>query len=446
VTSPDLRVTTRRACAARGPQWWLRAALAVAFVWSVASCRSDRPGTPEGDAAPAAPTLETSPEAGATAPAASSAHPRAVATRREDVGRQIFFDESLSTPPGTSCASCHDPRRAFSGNHGSTRGVAAGSRSGHFARRNTPSVLYMKYVPPFHFALEDDDDVNESPFGGFAWNGRADSVAEFARLPLLDRDEMNNASEDAIARKLRAAPYAGVFSDEFPGALGSGRDAVRALGEALQAYLTSDAMAPFTSRFDGYLRGTVKLTELEMRGLAAFKSPEKGACSGCHRLYESSKRGDRSLFTDFGYDAVAVPRNSAIPANADPSYNDLGLCERKQTRVPSSATQWCGAFRTPSLRNVAVRERFMHNGAFASLRDVVAFYATRAVTPDRWYPPGAKFDDVPAKYKRNVNVTSLPYSRAEGAPPPLDDGDIDAIVAFLQTLTDAEYAEPIAAK
>jgi cytochrome c peroxidase len=373
--------------------------------------------------------------------------PKAAPTAREALGRAIFFDESLSTPPGTSCASCHDPRRAFSGNHGSTVGVAAGSRPGHFARRNTPSVLYVKYVPAFHLAFEDDDDVNEAPFGGLSWNGRADSVAEFSRLPLFDANEMNSGSEADLARKLRAAEYAGALATEFPKALDAPASAVRAVGDALQAYLTSDAMNPFTSRFDDYMRGTGMLSELEMRGLLAFKSPEKGACVACHRFVEKSMRTERSLFTDFGYDAVAVPRNRDIPANRDPAYSDLGLCERKPTTVPSpaaatataTATQWCGSFRTPSLRNVAVRERFMHNGEFTKLRDVVEFYATRSTTPSRWYPPGAKFDDVPPKYRGNVNVTSLPYNRPEGAKPALDDADIDAIVAFLGTLTDAEY-------
>jgi cytochrome c peroxidase len=205
-------------------------------------------------------------------------------------------------------------------------------------------------------------------------------------------------------------------------------------------------MTPFTSKFDDYLRGTATLTELEMRGVAAFKNPEKGACDGCHRFVETSKRTERSLFTTFGYDAVAVPRNADIPANQDPRYSDVGLCERKQTRVPSSAAQWCGDFRTPSLRNVAVRERFMHNGRFTKLRDVVAFYATRATAPSTWYPQVAKFDDVPAKYRGNVNVPSLPYNRAEGDKAPLDDEDIDAIVAFLETLTDAQYLDPIAAR
>ncbi len=434
----------RRRDRAHGGRWWSFAITTAVALSSLAACRKDAAravASEAGGVAPAA-AIDPGPESGATAVATPVAESKASKAAREELGRKAFFDANLSSPPGTSCASCHDPRRAFSGNHGSARGVAAGSRPGHFARRNTPSVLYLKYVPAFHFALEDDDDVIESPFGGLTWSGRADSVAEFARLPLLDADEMNNASEDEIAGKLRAAAYESDFAAEFPGALDSARDAVRALGDALQAYLTSDAMTPFTSRFDDYLHGTGKLTDLEMRGMAAFKSSDKGACSGCHQIYESSRRSDRSLFTDFGYDAVAVPRNRAIAANADPAYSDLGLCERKQTNAPSAAPQWCGAFRTPSLRNVAVRERFMHNGMFTKLRDVVVFYATRATTPYRWYPRGAKFDDVPVKYKANVNVTSLPYNRAEGAKAPLDDEDIDAIVAFLETLTDAQYRQP----
>jgi cytochrome c peroxidase len=358
---------------------------------------------------------------------------------REEAGRRAFFDKSLSTPPGTSCASCHDPRLAFAGDNGSASGVAAGSRPGHFARRNTPSVLYVKYVPAFHFLLEDDDDVNPVPFGGLSWSGRADSVAEFSRLPLFDPDEMNNADDAELAAKVHAADYAGDLAAAFPGAFADPAATVHALGDALQAYLTSEAMAPFTSKFDDYLRHTAKLSDLEMRGLAAFKSAEKGACDGCHKFAERSTRVERSLFTDYGYDAVAVPRNPAIPGNRDPRYNDLGLCERKQTAVPSSKDEWCGFFRTPSLRNVAVRTRFMHNGAFTKLRDVVAFYATRTTDPTRWYPHGARFDDVPAKYQGNVNVQSLPYNRAPKDKPALTDDEIDAIVAFLGTLTDKEY-------
>jgi cytochrome c peroxidase len=87
----------------------------------------------------------------------------------------------------------------------------------------------------------------------------------------------------------------------------------------------------------------------------------------------------------------------------------------------------------------------MHNGAFTKLRDVVAFYSTRSTNADRWYPHGAKFDDLPERYRDNVNVLSFPYNRREGDPPAIDDADIDAIVAFLQTLTDEPYRSRIAA-
>jgi len=368
-------------------------------------------------------------------------------TAREKVGQSIFLDTTLSNPPGTSCASCHDPDTAFSGNNGSASGVARGSRPGHFARRNAPSVMYVKFVPPFHFALEDDDDVAESPFGGLTWSGRADTVAEFARLPLFDADEMNNASEAEVARKLRGSPYAADLAREFPGALETPAASMKALGEALQVFLTSDTMSPFTSKFDDFLRGKARLSPLEMKGLTAFENRAKGACNHCHQMYPHSNRPESSLFTTYAYDAVGVPRNRAIAANADPERYDLGLCERKQKAgrpLDSSDPKWCGSFRIPSLRNVAVRQRFMHNGVFTKLRDVVAFYATRSTNPDLWYPHGARFDDVPDRYRSNVNTLSFPYNRRERDPPALDDADIDAIVAFLQTLTDEPYRSRIA--
>lgn len=299
--------------------------------------------------------------------------------------------------------------------------------------------MYVKFVPPFHFALEDDDDTAESPFGGLTWSGRADTVAEFVHLPLFDADEMNNKSAVEVAHKLRAAPYAADLTREFPGALETPASAMKALGEALQAFLTSETMSPFTSKFDEFLRGKVQLTPLEMKGLTAFESRAKGACNHCHLMYEHSNRPESSLFTTYAYDAVGVPRNRALPANADAKRYDLGLCERTQKKEPSSDPRWCGSFRIPSLRNVAVRQRFMHNGGFSKLRDVVAFYATRSTKPDLWYPHGKKFDDVPDSYRHNVNTHSFPYNRREGDPPPMDDADIDAIVAFLETLTDAPY-------
>jgi cytochrome c peroxidase len=359
---------------------------------------------------------------------------------RVALGRALFFDPRLSEPPGTSCASCHVPERAFSGNHGSSIGVAQGSRSNHFASRSTPSLLYLRYVPPLHFH-KDDEAIQPSPIGGFFWDGRSDSIAELVREPLLNPEEMNNRDAAQLAGKVEASGYAFEFRHEFGDALDA-QASLMAIGQALEAFLTSTEMAPFSSKYDAYVRGETKLTSFEARGLRLFKDPDKGNCIFCHIIYDSSRNPERSLFTDFGYDAVAVPRNSKLPGNADPQHFDLGLCGRQDDRTPTKDDMWCVSFRTPSLRNVAVRESLMHNGVFTSLREAVAFYATRATNPKRWYTSGVKFDDVPPKYRGQVNVNAIPYNRREGDQPALSDGDVDAIVAFLRTLTDAAYSKP----
>jgi cytochrome c peroxidase len=353
------------------------------------------------------------------------------------LGKKIFFDERLSEPAGTSCASCHDPTRAYEGGHGSRIGVPLGSRPGHYARRATPSVLYMRYVPPLHF-FEDDESPAPEPRGGFFWNGRVDSLVDLVRQPLFNPDEMNAGTPRRLADKIARGPYAADFS----GAFGRSSDAekvMHGIGVALEAFLKSDEMNPATSKYDEYVRGKATLTEQEVRGLEIFKDHRRGACQGCHRMAETSSNPAESMFTDYGYDAIALPRNGELPPNHDAASFDLGLCERKDAKTPTADAKWCSLFRTPSLRNVAVRESFGHNGVYKTLREVVAFYANRAVAPGKIYPPGQTFDDVPKKYRGNVNIYSPIYNHREGAAPPMSDEDIDAVVAFLGTLTDAPY-------
>ncbi|QET05092.1 cytochrome B6 [Cupriavidus pauculus] len=356
------------------------------------------------------------------------------------LGRRVFFDARLSMPRGQSCASCHDPARAFAATlPASTPGVTQGSRPGHFSLRNPPSLLYVRYVPRRHF-YQDDDAPAASPFGGLFADGRADTLAEQVRGPLLDPNEMNNGTPAGLLRNINGTDLAPVLAAQFgPGVRKDPEAMLRALGAALQAYMQSDEMAPFTSRFDDYLRRRAPLTPQETRGLALFKNPDKGNCMSCHTLSDTSSRPERSLFTDFGYDAIAVPRNRALPANRDAKHFDNGLCDTARRLRWPEPTQWCGYLRTPGLRNVAVRQRFMHNGVFTSLRDAVAFYNTRTIDPGKWYADGKVFDDVPAAYRDNINVNSPPMNRKPGMPAALTEADIDDIVAFLRTLTDAAY-------
>jgi cytochrome c peroxidase len=367
------------------------------------------------------------------------AAPFTPAPARAALGRQVFFDARLSEPAGTSCASCHDPQQGFAGNHGSRIGVALGSRPDLVGKRNVPSVLYAAYIPPLFF-YQDDDAPAPTPFGGLFTDGRVDTVAELARHPLLDPLEMHNRGAAGIARKLRTATYADGFKRAFGAdVFATTASALAALGAAMDAFLQSREMAPFSSRYDAWVQGRAQLSPQELRGLKLFKDPDRGNCASCHKFNETSSNPARSLFTDFGYDAAGVPRNRAIPANRDPRHVDEGLCATGAARGWPDSGQWCGYFRTPSLRNVAARERYMHNGVFADLRDVVAFYATRSIEPERWYKDGRQFDDVAPRHRGNVNVATMPYNRRKGMQPALDDADIDAIVAFLRTLTDAPF-------
>ena len=359
---------------------------------------------------------------------------RADEPSRVQLGRAIFYDRTLSEPRGTSCASCHDPDRAFASSNGSNLGVPRGSRPGHFARRATPSVLYLKFVPSFRFAQE-GDDAQSTPVGGLFWDGRVDTIAELTRQPLLNPDEMNGQGGALVAQKIKASPYAVEFRNAFGNALDDPEATLAAVGAAIEAFLTSDAMAPFSSKFDDVVRGEAAFTPLEAEGLRLFKDDTKGACASCHLVDDSAHEPRRSLFTDYGYDAVAPPRNDRQP-RAQP---DLGLCERQDRVTPTNDAMFCANFRTPSLRNVAVRQSFMHNGAFTSLREVVAFYATRTTEPRRWYKSGVLFDSVPKEYRRQVNVGMPPYNRRPGDAPALSDAEIDAVVAFLGTLTDNRY-------
>ena len=252
----------------------------------------------------------------------------------------------------------------------------------------------------------------------------------------MNPDEMNSVDPRRIVEAIASSAYAADFRKEFGSALDDPDATLAALGEAVNAYLLSPEMSPFSSKYDDYVRGRAQLTDIEARGLKLFKDSAKGGCSACHKMNDRSPDPAASLFTDYGFDAVAVPRNRGLPVTRDPSYFDLGPVRTRRRRlqredrtvlrgIPDAVAAQCGSAKD-----------FMHNGAFSSLRDVVAFYATRATNPARWYKHGVTFDDLPEKYRQNVNVDKAPYNRHEGETPPLDDGDIDAIVAFLGTLTD----------
>ena len=357
------------------------------------------------------------------------------------IGRRLFFDRALSASGKLSCATCHDPAFAFGPSTSATfvRGGPDLKRQGF---RAIPSLRYTQSIPPFteHFhESEGDDSADQGPAGGRTWDGRAQSAHEQARLPLLSPFEMANASADEVTAKLRRAPYA----DELRAAFGdhvldSTTMAFGAAVLALEVFQQSPGdFYPYDSKYDGYLRRQVELTPREARGLALFNDPVKGNCAVCHP--SAIRNGAFPQFTDYGFVALGVPRNPEIPANRDPRFFDLGLCGPQRTDL-AGRTEYCGMFRTPSLRNVALRHRFFHNGAFRRLEDVVAFYVGRDLHPRKWYPRAAGggvriYDDLPPQYHSNV-YRDAPFDGTSGGNPALSAADIRDLIAFLETLTD----------
>ena len=308
-----------------------------------------------------------------------------------------------------------------------------------------PSLRYAQTTPPFseHYHDDDgDDSVDAGPTGGRTWDGRADSAHDQARIPLLSPHEMANADAAEVVAKLKRASYApqlraafgeGIFND-------TGR-AFEAALTALEVFQESPAdFYPYTSKYDAFLRGQTRLSKQELRGLAAFNDPEKGNCASCHTATKGAD-GSHPLFTNFQYEALGVPRNTEIKANANPNYYDLGLCGPSRTEL-SSHTELCGYFKAPSLRNVASRGVFFHNGYSHSLKSALEFYVQRDTDPQRWYPHSGKnvtkFDDLPKSLRTNVNVIDAPMTSKRGEKPVWNDADVADMIAFLKTLSDAD--------
>ena len=358
-----------------------------------------------------------------------------------DIGRALFFDKSLSASGGAACATCHDPKRAF-GPPNDLPVQRAGGDGRRFGARAVPSLMYAQSIPPFsehHFDDEGDDGIDQGPAGGRTWDGRAQSAHDQARLPLLSPFEMANASAAAVVARVRRAGYAARFRAVFGETVfDDAALAFKAVLMALETYQqTPAAFYPYSSKYDAWLRHEARLSDAEMRGLAAFDDPARGNCARCHP--SGMRNGAFPQFTDFGYAALGVPRNSSIPANADGHYHDLGLCGPLRTDLEDKK-EYCGLFRTPTLRNAATRRAFFHNGGVHRLEDAVRFYAERDTQPQKWYPRGSggmtlKFDDLPPQYRGNVE-TQAPLDRHAGDRPALTEADIGDIVAFLNTLTD----------
>ncbi len=378
-------------------------------------------------------------------PQLAAAATATVAQERVALGRRLFFDPSLSASGRQSCASCHDPAYAYGPPNG--RAVQLGGPSMHSAGlRAAPSLRYTLVRTPVWWQPRPDSlaeriiETDNSPRGGLGWDGRFNTLHDQAAFPLLAANEMAS-SKDSLLRRLRGATYAAelrrLFGDD---ALDDREKAFAALRQALEAFELGDpSLHPYSSRYDQYLDGKATLTPQEQRGLALFNDPQRGNCASCH-ISQRGADGSHPLFTDYQFEALGVPRNPEIAANRDPHFHDLGLCGPLRRDTAAANAKYCGMFKTPTLRNVAARGAFFHNGRFHTLREALEFYVQRDTRPERWYTAraGLPYDDLPAALRVNVDRTTLPLTGHKGDAPVWNAAQIDDVIAFLTTLNDAD--------
>jgi len=364
-------------------------------------------------------------------------------TPKEELGKNIFFDENLSKQTPQSCATCHAPKAGWTGADAainSAGGVYEGSIPGAFGDRKPPSSAYATQSPVLHV------DKKGLFIGGNFWDGRAtgetlgNPAAEQALGPFLNpKEQALNWPSDVVTRVCASDDYGELFREVWgdsvcdPANVASAYDKI---GYSIAAYEASPEVNAFTSKYDWSMNGKAKLTQQERRGFALFQG--KGKCARCH-----VSEGRAPLFTDYTYDNLGIPKNPENPATiADPNWADPGLGGFLALRpdYAAYADANMGKHKVPTLRNVGLMrspvtvKAYGHNGYFKSLEGIVNFYNTRDVKP----PCSGSYTEAQAlaagcwpapEVAQNMNTGELGNLG-------LSPGEEAAIVAFLKTLSD----------
>jgi cytochrome c peroxidase len=309
-------------------------------------------------------------------------------TPKEQLGKDIFFDETLSVNANQSCAACHGPEAGWTGPESATNAHGAvyeGSVPGRFGNRKPPSAAYATQSPILSV------DKKGLFVGGNFWDGRATGEmlgipsAEQAKGPFLNPVEQALPSADVLVAKVCGAAYGDLFRAVWGNEACDPANVATAynnIGYSIAAYEASPEVNAFSSKFDYAKVGMAKLSQQEQRGYALFRG--KAKCARCHIA-----NGQEPLFTDYTFDNLGVPMNPENPVyNVDPGFVDLGLGGFLETRSDYApyAAENMGKQKVPTLRNVDkgspdIVKAYTHNGYFKTLEGIVNFYNTRDVKP-----------------------------------------------------------------
>lgn len=414
----------------------------------------------------------------------------------ELLGKLMLYDKNLSVNRNEACAFCHTPETGFTGpvsELNRTTGSYPGSVRTRFSQRKPQTHAYAPLSPVLHYNPGQGDLV-----GGNFWDMRAtgrrlgNPAAEQAEGPPTNPVEMGLPDLACAVYRVSQRPYRQLFervwgaqafaiawpvnvemvcnipgpapaADPMPVHL-SEVDRGRAvatfdqMAQSIAGYESSAEVTSFTSKYDAVLAGKTQFTAREQQGYDLFRG--KAQCNNCHR---DGGPGEDPLFTDFTASNIGIPANSMLPFYAEgqrdgqgyvanpagASFVDLGvgnfLTSGHQLSHPSAVdARWLplvadnnGRFQVPTLRNVDKRpypgftKAYGHNGYFKSLKSIVHFYNTRDTLP-RCNPsdPGEGTSCWPAPESTD-NINTKRVGRLG-----LSEAEEDALVAFMQTLTD----------
>lgn len=303
-----------------------------------------------------------------------------------ELGRHLFFDTRLSGNGTQSCASCHDPARAF------TDGLATPLGStGEPGRHNAMSLVNVAYTSTL------------------TWAALTTSLEDQALVPMFGTHPLELATHEGelLARLATEPGYTDLFARAFPDEPVTITSVTRAIASFERTILSGD------SPFDRFLAGDRSaLTASEERGLALFESERLG-CTNCHAGFTfSAAIGDDSRFFNTGL--YNVDGRGAYPAV------DRGLVEA--TGDPAHV----GRFKPPTLRNVALTAPYFHDGSAATLDEVLDAYARGG----RLITDGPNAGDGAASPLKSVFITGFALTADERTD----------VLAFLTSLTDEGIA------
>lgn len=344
--------------------------------------------------------------------------------QKATLGKVLYFDKNLSNNRTQACSTCHNPEAGFvdDRDNGVKKQASLGDNNTSIGDRQAPSAAYAMFSPKFHY-----DKKKKEYIGGQFWDGREATLAGQAGGPPTNPDEMGMKSKEAVIQRLQENPF---YVEEFQKIYGKDiflnvKEAYSAMTKVIQTFEQTKVFAPFDSKYDRFLEGEYDLSVLEDLGRTLFFSNNNNSCASCHMLKSEDKKGE--TFTNYEFHNIGTPINYELRAKNGVTAIDKGLLNNPLV----SDVKHKGKYKVPTLRNVAITSPYMHNGVFKDLRTVVLFYDKYNNKERVLNPESNKPWDKP-EVKETINLDDLKAKKQS-------DRKIDALVAFLNLLTDKRY-------